>query len=77
MHPHAWPLLPLGNLTGEWSLETSANSGPWIQYLEKLPGVEIVTGCDLFVPGSYDAAFAGCVGVWDPTALFGSAAPFD
>ena len=45
-----------------------------IQYLEKLPGVEIVTGCDLFVPGSYDAAFAGCVGVFHVAAVLGNSA---
>jgi hypothetical protein len=38
------------------------DAGSWrgedaIAYLAKLPGVTIVDGCDLFVPGSFDAAF--------------------
>ena len=37
-----------------------------------LPGVEIVEACDLFIPGSYDAAFAGCVGVFHVAAVLGN-----
>ena len=35
-----------------------------VQYLLQLPGVEIVDGCDLFKPGSYHEAFAGCSAVF-------------
>ena len=55
------------------------DAGSWrgedaIAYLEKLPGVTIVDGCDLFVPGSFDAAFAGCVGVFHVAAVLGNSA---
>ena len=30
-----------------------------VQYLERLPNVTIHDGCDLFTPGTYDAAFQG------------------
>ena len=43
-----------------------------ISYLSKLPGVEIHAGCDLFIPGSYDAAFKGCVGVFHVAAVLGN-----
>ena len=45
-----------------------------VAYLERLPNVEIVDGCDLFVPGSYDAAFAGCSGVFHTAAVLGNSA---
>ncbi len=45
-----------------------------VQYLERLPNVEIIDGCDLFEPGSYDAAFAGCVGVFHVAAVLGNSA---
>lgn len=32
-------------------------------------GVEVIDGCDLFVPGSFDAAFAGCAGVFHVAAV--------
>ena len=44
------------------------------QYLERLPNVEIVDGCDLFTPGSYDAALRGCVGVFHSAAVLGNSA---
>jgi nucleoside-diphosphate-sugar epimerase len=43
-----------------------------IGYLSQLPNVEIVEDCDLFVPGSYDAAFKGCVGVFHVAAVLGN-----
>ena len=45
-----------------------------VQYLSRLPNVEIVDGCDLFVPGSYDDAFAGCAGVFHVAAVLGNSA---
>ena len=45
-----------------------------VRYLSRLPGVEIVSGCDLFVPGSFDAAFQGCVGVFHVAAVLGNSA---
>ncbi len=45
-----------------------------VGYLERLPNVEIVDGCDLFVPGSYDRAFAGCSGVFHVAAVLGNSA---
>lgn len=58
------------------------NKGSWrgvdaCAYLETLPRVEIVDGCDLFVPGSYDAAFKGCVGVFHVAAVLGNSATVD
>ena len=35
-----------------------------INYLKTLPNVEILDGCDLFEPGSYHQAFAGCSSVF-------------
>ena len=45
-----------------------------VQYLKRLPNVEIVDGCDLFVSGSYDEAFAGCSGVFHVAAVLGNSA---
>ncbi len=45
-----------------------------VQYLERLPNVEIVDGCDLFTPGSYDDAFKGCGGVFHAAAVLGNSA---
>ena len=45
-----------------------------VQYLERLPNVEIRDGCDLFTPGSYDAAFSGCAGVFHVAAVLGNSA---
>ncbi|MDE0348870.1 MAG: NAD-dependent epimerase/dehydratase family protein [Gammaproteobacteria bacterium] len=55
------------------------DAGSWrgqdaVAYLERVPNVEIVDGCDLFVPGSYDAAFAGCTGVFHTAAVLGNSA---
>ena len=55
------------------------DAGSWrgqdcVQYLERLPNVDIIDGCDLFEPGSYDAAFAGCVGVFHVAAVLGNSA---
>lgn len=45
-----------------------------VQYLERLPRVTIVDGCDLFTPGSYDAAFKGCSAVFHVAAVLGNSA---
>ena len=45
-----------------------------VQYLEKLPGVEIMSGCDLFVAGSFDSAFEGCSAVFHVAAVLGNSA---
>ena len=45
-----------------------------VEYLDRLPNVELVDGCDLFVPGSYDEAFAGCAGVFHVAAVLGNSA---
>ncbi|HAK50385.1 MAG TPA: hypothetical protein DCM54_00555 [Gammaproteobacteria bacterium] len=45
-----------------------------VQYLERLPNVEIVDGCDLFSPGSYHDAFKGCSGVFHTAAVLGNSA---
>ena len=45
-----------------------------VAYLSKLPNVEIRDGCDLFVEGSYDAAFEGCCGVFHVAAVLGNSA---
>ena len=45
-----------------------------VQYLQRLPRVEIVDGCDLFSTGSYHDAFAGCVGVFHTAAVLGNSA---
>lgn len=45
-----------------------------VNYLSTLPNVEIVDGCDLFVEGSYDAAFEGCSGVYHVAAVLGNSA---
>ena len=47
---------------------TGHSADPLPRYLETLPGVEIYEGCDLFIPGSYDEAFKGCVGVVSASA---------
>ena len=43
-------------------------------YLGCLPRVQIVDGCDLFTPGSYDAAFQGCTAVFHTAAVLGNSA---
>lgn len=45
-----------------------------VAYLQQLPGVEIIDGCDLFVEGSYDAAFDGCSAVFHVAAVLGNSA---
>ena len=45
-----------------------------VGYLSRLPNVEIIDGCDLFTPGSYDKAFQGCSGVFHVAAVLGNSA---
>ncbi|MAW28927.1 MAG: hypothetical protein CMP98_09010 [Gammaproteobacteria bacterium] len=45
-----------------------------VAYLNTLPNVEIIDGCDLFTEGSYDAAFSGCTGVFHVAAVLGNSA---
>lgn len=45
-----------------------------VDYLGRLANVEIVDGCDLFTPGSYDAAFKGCSAVFHVAAVLGNSA---
>ena len=45
-----------------------------VAYLERLPNVEIHDGCDLFTPGSYDAAFKDCAGIFHVAAVLGNSA---
>ena len=45
-----------------------------VDYLSRLPGVEIIDGCDLFTPGSYHAAFEGCTAVFHTAAVLGNSA---
>ena len=45
-----------------------------VDYLKRLPRVEIVDGCDLFTPGSYHAAFEGCSAVFHTAAVLGNSA---
>ena len=44
------------------------------QYLRQLPNVALLDGCDLFTPGSYHDAFAGCAGVFHVAAVLGNSA---
>lgn len=55
------------------------DAGSWrgqdaVQYLRRLPNVEVVNGCDLFTPGSYHDAFRGCRGVFHVAAVLGNSA---
>lgn len=55
------------------------NASSWrgkdcVDYLTQLPGVEIFDGCDLYVPGSYDKAFAGASAVVHMAAVLGNSA---
>ena len=43
-------------------------------YLENLPRVTVVDGCDLFTAGSYHDAFQGCSGVFHAAAVLGNSA---
>ena len=45
-----------------------------VNYLSGLPNVDIVDGCELFTPGSYDDAFKGCSGVFQVAAVLGNSA---
>jgi nucleoside-diphosphate-sugar epimerase len=53
---------------------TSWRGADAVRYLEPLPGVSIVSGCDLFIPGSFDDAFAGCTAVFHVAAVLGNSA---
>lgn len=44
------------------------------QYLSGLSNVEIVDGCDLFAPHSYNEAFKGCSAVFHVAAVLGNSA---
>ena len=55
------------------------DAGSWrgkdcVDYLSRLPGVEIIDGCDLFTEGSYDDAFAGASAVFHVAAVLGNSA---
>ena len=45
-----------------------------VDYLSRLPHVEVIHGCDLFKAGSYDAAFQGCTAVFHTAAVLGNSA---
>ena len=45
-----------------------------VNYLSRLPNVEVIDGCDLFTPGSYDKAFMGCCGLFHAAAVLGNSA---
>ena len=45
-----------------------------VQYLRRLPRVRVFDSCDLFDPGTYDAAFRGCVAVFHTAAVLGNSA---
>ena len=45
-----------------------------VNYLQRLPRVEIFDGCDLFAPGSYHDAFDGVQGVFHTAAVLGNSA---
>ena len=45
-----------------------------VDYLNRLPRVEIIDACDLFTPGSYHAAFQGCTAVFHTAAVLGNSA---
>ncbi len=53
---------------------TSWRGEDCVHYLSGLPNVTIVGGCDLFTPGSYDAAFKGCSAVFHVAAVLGNSA---
>lgn len=53
---------------------TSWRGKDCVQYLERLPNVEIRNGCDLFTPHSYDDAFRGCSAVFHVAAVLGNSA---
>ena len=55
------------------------DGGSWrgkdsMDYLSRLPNVEIIDRCDLFIPGSFDAAFRGCSAVFHHACVVGSSA---
>ena len=55
------------------------DAGSWrgkdcAQYLERLPNVTIVDGCDLFTAGAFHAAFKGCSAVFHVAAVLGNSA---
>mmetsp|Transcript_127083 Transcript_127083/g.359687 ORF Transcript_127083/g.359687 Transcript_127083/m.359687 type:complete len:371 (-) Transcript_127083:179-1291(-) len=45
-----------------------------VAFLKALPNVTLFDGCDLFTPGSFDAAFAGCSAVFAVAAVLGNSA---
>ncbi len=45
-----------------------------VGYLGRLPRVEVMDGCDLFTPGSYNTAFEGCTAVFHTAAVLGNSA---
>ena len=45
-----------------------------VEYLGVLPRVEVMDGCDLFTPGSYNTAFEGCTAVFHTAAVLGNSA---
>jgi nucleoside-diphosphate-sugar epimerase len=45
-----------------------------VAYLSGLPNVEVIDGCDLFIPCSYDQAFEGCSCVFHVAAVLGNSA---
>lgn len=45
-----------------------------VDYLGKLPNVEVIDGCDLFTAGSYDRAFKGAAAVFHVAAVLGNSA---
>ena len=45
-----------------------------VNYLGRLPNVEIISGCDLFTTGSYNKAFKDCIGVFHVAAVLGNSA---
>ena len=53
---------------------TSWRGQDGVHYLGRLPNVQIVDGCDLFTPGSYDAAFKDCAAVFHVAAVLGNSA---
>ncbi|MDA0788848.1 MAG: NAD-dependent epimerase/dehydratase family protein [Proteobacteria bacterium] len=54
--------------------ESSWRGQDCVNYLSRLPNVDIINGCDLFTPGSYDEAFKGCSAVFHVAAVLGNSA---
>ena len=45
-----------------------------INYLSRLPNVEVIDGCDLFTAGSFEKGLAGCSGLFHLAAVLGNSA---